>query len=79
MKIVAIKWKDAQSVDDWTDSSAVCGELASITTVGVLVKTTKEAYSVALNYDLTNDKYSCIINIPKTWVASFSIIRSKKI
>lgn len=77
MKIVVIKWQDAQSEDSWIDLESVRPELADIITVGLLIKESKTVYSVALNYDSTNKKYSCLMSIPKKWVTSYAEIRKK--
>lgn len=67
-KIVYVVWFDAVSVDDWTDVSEIRPELAEIHSAGLLVGETKDILSLAVNKDITNDKVSCIMNIPKKWI-----------
>jgi len=76
MKIVVIEWQDAQSHDDWIDEESVCGTLADIISCGCLIKETETSYTVAINYDISNGKYSCIMSIPKAWVSRFEEIGS---
>ncbi len=78
MKQVKIKWSDAQSIDEWTHSAELCGSLAIVNTMGFLVKSTKHSYTVALNYDETNDNYSCFIMIPKKSVKEFRLLKELK-
>lgn len=67
-KMVSIVWNDAQSIDAWTGIDDICGSLAEIHTLGFLIKKTRWSLTVALNHDISNDAYSCMIIIPKKWI-----------
>lgn len=67
LKPVMIKWKDAESHDEWIDKSEFTGELPIITSVGFLIKTTKESYIFAQNIDETNESISMTMTVPKAW------------
>jgi hypothetical protein len=77
MKIIYIEWNDAQSQDSWIDTLEVRPELAIIKSVGILIHETEDILTIALNNDTTNDKYSCIMHIPKGWVKAKKIIKTK--
>lgn len=77
MKIIYIEWNDAVSADGWSDTSEIEPELALIVTVGILIKETDDIITVGLNQDITNEKHSCIMHIPKPWIKSKRIIKAK--
>jgi len=65
MKAVYIEWKDAESIDEWTEVEEVQLVSKTIRTLGWLIKENANYYAVALNNDGENDLFSCIIQIPK--------------
>ena len=65
--LVSIKWRDAQSYDEWSALDEHTGELPLITSVGFLLRTTKESYVLAQNIDETNDSVSMVMTVPKAW------------
>lgn len=75
LKYVKIHWHDAQSVDDWTASADLKPSLALIETIGILKEEDDLAVVIALNYDSTNDNYSCAISIPKNCIVQKRIIK----
>jgi hypothetical protein len=77
MKIIYIEWNDALSVEGWVNKTEMIGELALIKSVGFLVKESDEIITICVNFDETNDNYSCIMNIPKKWIKTKKIIKTK--
>lgn len=77
MKIIYIEWNDAVSQDSWSDTKEIVPELALIVSVGILIKETEDIVTVALNQDVTNEKHSCIMHIPKAWIKTKRIIKAK--
>lgn len=68
MKITYVVWYDAASYDDWVDCSELKPELAEIKSCGILVCEDSKAITIAVNKDVTNDKVSCSMSIPKAWI-----------
>lgn len=68
MKITYVIWFDASSFDDWVDASGLKPELAEIHSCGLLVCEDKNAITISVNRDVTNDKVSCSMSIPKSWI-----------
>tara|TARA_R110000796_G_scaffold188298_1_gene305184 strand:- start:135 stop:512 length:378 start_codon:yes stop_codon:yes gene_type:complete len=62
--IEVIKWKDAQSEDGW--SSERTAELATVITVGFLIKENKEAVCIASTW--ADPDSNCKLHIPKSWI-----------
>jgi hypothetical protein len=68
MKIEQVKWKDAVSIDEWTETEAVSQELHEIISVGINIGETDEVLTLALNFDNISHLSSCIMNIPKSLI-----------
>ena len=62
--IEVITWRDAQSDDGW--DSERTAELATIITVGFLIKENKEAVCVASTW--ADPDSNCRLHIPKSWI-----------
>lgn len=75
LKLVKIVWRDATSVDAWTDATEIIPECHEIVTVGILVSENLEVISVALNRDVKGDAFSCFIHIPKAWIIKRTNLR----
>lgn len=66
MKVVAIYWKDSESVDEWQpDSYFDAHILPQIISIGILQKEDSKYYILSLNRDMKNKTSSCTIIIPK--------------
>lgn len=65
MKLIFVKWIDAMSVDAWTPREDLKPELGEIHSVGIIVAEDSKTLTLALNFDITNDSFSCVMNIPK--------------
>lgn len=62
--IEVITWRDAQSDDGW--DSERTAELATIITVGFLIKENKEAVCIASTW--ADPDSNCRLHIPKSWI-----------
>lgn len=78
VKYVRIVWRDATSVDEWTDIKDIEPECHEIETVGILLYENKELITIALNHDPKGEAYSCYITIPKAWIKDIKELRVKK-
>lgn len=73
--IVYIVWHDAESIDSWTEGHLVDTGIAVVNSVGFLINSDKEAITLALNHDIKNNSYSCIIKIPNGMIISKKTLR----
>jgi hypothetical protein len=71
MKIMKVVWFDAQSLDAWTAYEDTPSDLAEVISVGMLIKQTQKSITLALNNEITNGNYSCIMIIPRGWIKEF--------
>ena len=67
-KCIKVVWRDATSIDGWISSTDLDTSCDIIETVGLYVAENSKVLTVGLNWDSTIDHYSCIINIPKSWI-----------
>lgn len=66
MKIIHIVWRDACGDDGWASREQVeKEELVRIETVGFLVRESKEAYTLTMANDHSNEKVGAFMVIPK--------------
>ena len=65
MKYTFVKWIDAMSVDAWTERDQATPELGEIHSIGIIIAENSKVLTLALNCDITNDSFSCIMHIPK--------------
>lgn len=75
-KIVLIEWNDAESIDAWTFENELDHEIAPAESVGWLLNESNESVTLALNHDIKNGSYSCIMKIPKGMIVSRKILRA---
>lgn len=66
LKAIYIEWYDPHSVDPWTDIEHISDEPALIKSFGFLIKETKRAIIISLNYDPAESAASCTMIIPKS-------------
>jgi hypothetical protein len=65
---VHIQWVDPWSIDEWTGVEDIQDDAPVICTTGYLIKSTKKAYVVALNFNPDAEQVSCCIIIPRNAV-----------
>lgn len=64
-KVIYIEWQDAVGADGWSRMSTIEKEgLASIKTVGFLIKETKESVTVLHSIDVSNEQSGAWMVIP---------------
>lgn len=68
MKYVLMRWRDAVSVDEWTDLVNIDPECHLIETVGHLIYENEDSITVALSIDPEREAASNFINVPKPWI-----------
>lgn len=73
--IVQIVWTDAESIDSWTEGHALDHKITEVYSVGYLINSDKEAVTLALNHDVKNDSYSCIMKIPMGMITQKKTLR----
>ena len=67
--IEVIKWADAESIDHWESIKDLKTEvMPTIYSVGWVLKESKDAVMICLNFDKSNDKASCAMLIPKKMI-----------
>lgn len=76
MKIVRIRWTDAESTGKWTHVDALDDPLPT-ETVGFLVKETAKTYFVANSIN-SADEAGDTIAVPKAWVEHIYEIKDRK-
>lgn len=77
MKIEQVKWKDAVSIDEWTEAAVVDQSLHEIVSVGIHLSETEDVLTLALNFDESSLLASCIMNIPKSLITKRKTITLK--
>lgn len=72
MRMLMVTWVDAESDDTWCDLETAKKECipTPVASVGWLLHEDLAAYLLALNWDKKNEKYSCLMAIPKVSVIS---------
>ena len=65
-----VLWKDAVSVDAWTDEAEIEPTHHTIQSAGMFVKESDETLVLGLNQDLDSGNWSCFIHIPKELIVS---------
>ena len=65
LEVWAIEWDDHCSNDDWFNRDSYKTSIVKAVSVGILIGQDKEAISLSLNLDKTNDNISCTMNILK--------------
>lgn len=77
--LVLVEWEDPVSHDPWTSESELDAEFEKgvpiVQTVGFLIRESEERIVVALNYETTNENFSCFIVIPLTSVVAFTRLK----
>ena len=76
MSFHIVVWKDAVSVDCWTDESEIEPTYHTIESAGMLVKEDEETLVLGLNQDLDSGNWSCFIHIPKGLILSHEILNT---
>lgn len=76
MKYVKIHWRDATSVDEWTDMTTISPECHMIETIGHLVIEDEDTITVALSFDAKGEAYSNFIHIPKGMVVQKKLVKA---
>lgn len=66
--IVFVSWFDAMSSSDWIEKEDCIPELAKIHSAGILISENENIITICLNVDKSNDRLSCVMNIPKAWI-----------
>lgn len=74
-KYIQIFWRDATSVDAWTQAIHITPECHLIETVGILIAEDNKAITVALSHDPSDGAYSQFLHIPKKWIEKRSWIK----
>lgn len=64
LRIEIVAWEDAVSQDDWSDISGIEPECHKIVSVGLYLGENDEALTLALNFDQSGEKASCVMHIP---------------
>lgn len=70
MGAVIVFWKDAFSVDEWSDYQEIEPSFQVIESCGFVVKESDEVLTLGLNHDITEGSWSCIMHIPKGMIIS---------
>lgn len=68
--MVVVVWKDAQSLDEWTDKKDLSLTPPTIVSCGFVIADTNTELTLSLNHDVDNNSYSCMITIPRQMVLS---------
>ena len=69
LKIECIKWADAESIDQWESVKDINPDMFPIIySVGIVLRESEMCVVVALNFDSSNEKASCIMLIPKAMI-----------
>lgn len=76
MKIVRVRWTDAESTGKWTHVDEL-EDPSHTETVGFLVKETEKSYFVANSVNTAGEAGDTIA-IPKSWVEYFYELKDKK-
>lgn len=73
---VVVEWKDAVSLDDWTNRAELDLPPADCLSVGIVVDWKPDVgLTIAVNHDVTNDNFSCIMLIPSGMIGRVRKLR----
>lgn len=73
--LVYVIWKDAVSVDPWTDFEDIEPTFHTIETCGFAICETPDVLTIALNHDTDSNNYSCFLHLPKVMIMSRTEIK----
>ena len=77
-KAIYLEWQDPESHDAWDEWDKIPTTLATIYSIGFIIKETKDMYVLALNVDPRNKSCSCTMLIPKKLVIKKRLIKDVK-
>lgn len=64
-------WKDAHSIDEWTERKLIDREPPICHSVGMVVDwTPRHSLTLALNHNTNTDELSCVMCIPSGMISS---------
>jgi len=66
--ILYVQWIDAVSYDPWIHKDQIKGVPHVIESVGHFISENKEVLTIALNHDIEENNYSCIMHIPQAMI-----------
>lgn len=70
MEFLEVRWVDSRSEDNWIEQEDVKPQLATITTLGCVVKETDKILCIAASVDDATGQVSGIMHIPKQCILS---------
>lgn len=75
-ELIEIKWKDAAGADGWVNlPDVVACELATIHSVGYVMRSTKSLLTITNSMDITNDNCGAFLVIPTACIVEANVLK----
>ena len=74
MKAEMILWRDAHSVDCWTDLKDLAMEARAVISVGVVVRESSDTVAISAGYDIEDGNACTTLIVPKAMIVKRQVL-----